>query len=241
MLKIAVCDDNPQFTEAVSTLLDKWSYDKANIAVSCFSNGHSLAEAHSVSPFDIIFLDVVMPIINGIETAALIRREDKSVKIIFLTSSAEFALDSYSVKANGYLLKPIEEERFYALINDIFEEVQKMPKHIFARSTSSVHKIPINTISYIEAQGKHVSISLANGTEIRSDEPFYYFKNSLLAEDGFFSCHRSYIVNINHISTYTSKEIVLNTGVRIPISRNCHKEFENAYFETAFGKVDDIL
>lgn len=239
MLKIAVCDDVPEFAESVTKLLNDHPEQKFDI--SFFSRGYSLVEAHSLSPFDIIFLDVLMPTVNGIEAASDIRKTDKLVKIVFLSSSSEYALDSYSVKANGYLLKPVNKDKFYTLLDELCEELSATPKHIFIKSTHTVHKIPINSIEYAEAQGKHVRILLSNGTMILSDNPFYYFKNSLIPDDGFVSCHRSYIVNINHISTYTAKEIILNSGVHIPISRSCHKEFESIYFETTFGKVDDIL
>ena len=241
MLRIAVCDDSELFTKDASDLISTWQNGSSNAIVETFKDGKTLIASHSFSPFDIIFLDIVMPDINGIETAAVIRKNDKYVKIVFLTSSPEFALESYSIKANGYLLKPIDKNQFFALLNELCEDISTIPKYIFIKNTHSVHKIQINSIDYIEAQGKHVKISLSNGEELSSDQPFYYFKDSLLAEDGFFSCHRSYIVNIHRINTYTSKEIILNSGIKIPISRNCHKEFEAAYFESAFGKVDEIL
>ena len=241
MLRIAVCDDSELFRDEVSRLLDTWQNNDITISKEAFKDGPSLVAAHTSSPFDIILLDIVMSETTGIEAASSIRKNDKCVKIIFLTSSPEFALDSYSVKANGYLLKPIDKKLFLALLDEICEEISAMPKYIYIKNLHYVHKIQINCINYIEAQGKHVKISLANGDELSSDQPFYYFKTTLLTEDGFFSCHRSYIVNISHIYTYTSKEIILNSGARIPISRNCHKEFETVYFETAFGKVDEIL
>lgn len=241
MLRIAVCDDSELFREEASRLLDVWKKDILDTCVSVFADGQSLIDSHSSSPFDIIFLDIVMPSVNGLEAAFKIRQSDRHVKIVFLTSSSEFALESYSVKANGYLLKPVDKNSLFVLLNDLCEEISEMPKYIFIKNQHSVHKIQINYINYIEAQGKHVKISLTSGEELISDQPFYYFKTTLLAEDGFFSCHRSYVVNIMHIATYTSKEIVLNSGVKIPISRNCHKEFETAYFESAFGKVDEIM
>ena len=239
MLRIAICDDVPEFAESVTKLLNNYPEHKFDISV--FSIGYSLVEAHSISPFDIIFLDVLMPMINGIDVATNIRKTDKLVKIVFLSSSSEFAIDSYSVKANGYLLKPVNKDKFYNLLDELCEELSTTPKNILIKCTHTVHKLPVSSIEYAEAQGKHVKISLSDGTSMLSDEPFYYFKSSLLPNDGFASCHRSYIVNITHISTYTVKEIILNSGVKIPISRSCHKEFESIYFETTFGKVDEIL
>ena len=80
-----------------------------------------------------------------------------------------------------------------------------------------------------------------DGSHILSSDPLYAYEDMLTARDGFYKCHRSYIVNVFRISKYTSKEITMRSGCRIPISRNVHKEFESTYFEITFGKAGDIL
>ncbi|MBR2503403.1 MAG: LytTR family transcriptional regulator DNA-binding domain-containing protein, partial [Oscillospiraceae bacterium] len=103
----------------------------------------------------------------------------------------------------------------------------------------AVHRIPLDSIEYAEAQNKQIVFTLQDGTEIKTGEPLHILENKLLAEYGFFRCHRSYIVNINHISTYTNKEITMSSGCRIPISRSCQKNFESAYFQFIFGSAGE--
>ena len=109
-------------------------------------------------------------------------------------------------------------------------------KYITVKSVTAMHRIALRNIEHLEAQGKKVLFVLYDGTTVESTNPFYFYENQLLREDGFVKCHRSYIVNVYKITTYTQKEIRMQSGCRIPISRSYHKEFENAYFELLFGK-----
>lgn len=108
MLKIAVCDDSPLFLELAIKFINKWSEERQfPVSISSYNNGDDLLAANAEERMDIIFLDIIMPLLNGMDTARELRQTDKAVKIIFLTSSPEFALESYEVKAQGYVLKPL--------------------------------------------------------------------------------------------------------------------------------------
>ena len=173
MLRIAICDDMSEFLLSTKIQLEQWKDKPEELIIELFNNGDSLIEAHIANPYDIIFLDVLMLLLNGIETASEIRKHDRSVKIVFLTSTSAFAVDSYTVHADNYLLKPVAPDK-------------------------------------------------------------------LLLEDSFFKYHRSYIVNIYRIVTYMQKEIRMQSGFRIPVSRSCHAEFESAYLIYSSGKTDDL-
>ena len=180
-----------------------------------------------------------MPLLNGIEAAKEIRQNDKGVKIVFLTSSAEFAVDSYSVKASNYLMKPIVPEKLFECLDEIFEEIQKSSRSITIKSKSNFFRIELEKIEYIEAQNKHVLFSLSDGSAFLADEPFYAFENKLLLRDGFFKCGRSYIVNIHKCISFNQKEVTMSSGCRIPLSRGYYKDFEEAYFSVFFEKAGE--
>ena len=97
MLKIAVCDDDKAFLLQIKSLIQQWENKPNLLNIEVFEDGDTLIHAHNESSFHIILLDVVMPLLNGIEVAKEIREHDTSVKIAFLTSSPEFAVDSYTV------------------------------------------------------------------------------------------------------------------------------------------------
>ena len=239
MLKIAICDDMPIYIQELQNLLECWDEKPTHLQIETFDNGDTLLQAHSSSPFDIIFLDVVIPLLNGIETAREIRQHDKSVKIVFISSERNYAVESYSVKADNYLLKPVDASAIYTCVQEIYKELQSCNKSIVLQSATATYHVNLSSIEYIEAQNKHVLFYLADGRILQANQALYTFENQLTLQDGFYKCHRSYIVNIRHIDMYTAKTIRMRSGVDIPISRRYHKEFESAYFEFLFGKVGE--
>ena len=240
MVNIAICDDNLDFAQEICNLIEYQATRHNPLQCHIFDNGDALVTAHKQTPFDIIFLDVVMPMLDGIETARMIRKNDKHVKIVFLTSAPEFAVDSYTVKASNYLLKPVNSNALYHCLLELLEEIAQASHMITIKGLYSVHKIPLDHIEYVEAQNKHIIFSLKDGSTIETTEPLRIHEKILTIHDGFYRCHRSYIVNIHHIDTYTLKEIKMHSGCRIPIARSCHKEFETAYFSVTFGKAGEF-
>ena len=242
MIRIAICDDSPAFLQQTKFLIQHWDSPVArNIAIELFEDGDTLLLAHAKSPFDIIFLDIVMPLLNGIDAAKELREKDTTVKIVFLTCSAEFAVDSYSVKASNYLLKPVSPDSLFACLEDLTDALQSSPKYIIVKSLDSINRVTLQDIEHMEAQGKHVVFYLKGNRTLESPEPFYTFENTLTLDEGFHKCHRSYIVNIHHIDTYTHAEIIMHSGRRVPIARSCQKSFESSYFKVVFGKVGDEI
>lgn len=239
MFRIAICDDDLQALTAISRLVARWPGLPAEHAVLTFSNGDDLIDSHAAAPFDVILLDIVMPLLNGIEAAREIRSRDRLSKIVFLTSSPEYALESYSVKADDYLLKPVEEAVLFRCLDELSREIRRNSRLITVRGVNAVYRVELDRIEYIEAQNKHALIALSDGRQLLSTEPLYTFEERLPMGEGFFKCHRSYIVSIHQIDTYTSKEITMRCGCRIPISRTCRKEFESAFFSVLFQKAGE--
>ena len=119
-LRIAVCDDSPIFLNKTKTYIETWSANTGHaVQIFTYDNGDALIEAHKDCHMDIIFLDIIMPLLNGMDTARELRQHDRAVQIIFLTSSPEFALESYEVRAQGYILKPVSQEKLSKELNEI--------------------------------------------------------------------------------------------------------------------------
>lgn len=229
MLRIAICDDDPVFLFQTHALIDRWNNHQQDLIIRDFENGDALIQSLKEFTYDIVFLDVIMPFLNGIEVAQEIRKHDSTSKIIFLTSSPEFAVDSYSVKAANYLLKPVEPDKLFQALNDIMANLPRSTRSIAVKTANGIHRIKLQDIEYIEAQNKHVLFILTNGTALESIEPLHIYSDRLLTDKRFFKCHRSYVVNMQHIDSYTAKEIHTHSGSRIPISRACQREFDTAY------------
>jgi len=177
--------------------------------------------------------------LNGMDLAHEIRKTDTTVKIVFLTSSPEFAVESYDVKASGYLLKPLSYDRFFRVLDDCIDVKKDEPSNIILKTISGYDKIYYHNIDCIEAQNKKVVFRMVDGTEVGSLNTFSYFADHLTPDDGFFKCHRSYIVYIPNVNHFDSHEIITKSGTHIPISRNFSKTFKEVYFSYMFRKEND--
>lgn len=239
MLRIAICDDDLAFMDSLKNKIEMWENRPFNSRISCFTDGDALVSTHRSAPFDIIILDVVMPLINGIETAKEIRIADKEVKIVFLTSSPEYGVESYTVKANNYLLKPVKSDDLFSCLDELAFEMQNNLRNIVVKCNDGIHKLRLDNIEYVEASNKHTIFALQGNKTIESIRSISTYENELLA-DSFFKCHRSYLVNIHHINSYNNKELKTDSGVIIPISRGRFKEFETAYFSKIFEKAGEF-
>lgn len=238
-MRIALCDDQPSQLEYLHSMILAWKSRETSI--TCFDNGDDLLRAHTAAPFDIIFLDILMPLLSGMETARELRQTDRTVKLVFLTSSADFAVEAFTVKASNYLLKPVKPEKLYTCLEELDQELRASARKISIKGSHALHQIPVADIEYIESQNKRILFVLSGGETILSGEPLYAYEEKLTLEDGFFKCSRSFIVNIHRIDTFTAKEIRTRSGARIPISRSCHREFEKAYFSVLFGTAEEEL
>ena len=235
MLKIAICDDSRIFLGCAEKLIRKWSDDRRiPVKIYSFNNGDALISSNKNERLDIIFLDIIMPLLNGMDAARELRRCDKSVKIIFLTSSPEFALESYEVKAQGYILKPIAYDKLKEILDECVQTLNDEPKNLIIKTSSGYQKIYFHEIEYAEAQNKKVIFHLRSGNIVESVEPFHSFADRFSLKDGFFKCHRSYLVYLQNVDHFTTTEITTKSGRSIPVSRSYAKAFKEAYFAQMF-------
>ncbi|MCR5154341.1 MAG: response regulator, partial [Lachnospiraceae bacterium] len=137
-MRIATCDDNAVETALLGKLLDKYATTKDNIEYDLFTNVDKLLTAVSSKAYDVILLDVIMPGINGIEAAREIRSYNNAVEIVFLTSSPEYALESYSVRADDYLIKPVKKEMLFPVLDRLYGKIEKNDENIVLLSARNV-------------------------------------------------------------------------------------------------------
>lgn len=235
MLKIAVCDDNKDFLHYAVNLIEKWSQQsRISVEISACNNGDELIALNNSEKMDIIFLDIIMPLLSGMETARELRLNNTAVKIVFLTSSVDFALESYEVKASGYLLKPVSFEKISEILNECAEFLETEPENIVVKTCEGYQKLYFYDIEYIEAQNKKVIFYLKSKRNVMAIVPFHTIEEMLAGKTGFFKCHRSYLVYMLNIESFNNAKIITKSGRNIPIARGCSKTFKDAYFEFMF-------
>lgn len=244
MIHIAICDDSKQERQILAALFKRYQELHATpLQIHIFQNGFSLLDAIDQGKrFDITILDILMPGENGIEIARNIRVSGTDTEIIFLTSSPEYAVDSYEVKAQNYLLKPVTEEKFFASIDSILAELDEKDTASFIIYTTEKQysRIRVSSLVYGEVTHRTITLHLADQTMISAVMTFTEFQDILKAYPDFIYPHRSYAVNMNYIQYVTKSDIILTDGQKIPLSRNNYtkisEQFLNFAYTNSFGK-----
>lgn len=244
MIHIAICDDSKQERQILAALFKRYQELHATpLQIHIFQNGFSLLDAIDQGKrFDITILYILMPGENGIEIARNIRASGTDTEIIFLTSSPEYAVDSYEVKAQNYLLKPVTEEKFFASIDSILAELDEKDTASFIIYTTEKQysRIRVSSLVYGEVTHRTITLHLADQTMISAVMTFTEFQDILKAYPDFIYPHRSYAVNMNYIQYVTKSDIILTDGQKIPLSRNNYtkisEQFLNFAYTNSFGK-----
>jgi DNA-binding LytR/AlgR family response regulator len=235
MLKIAICDDDVQELSGISGLLRQYRTEK-NTIIKCdaFSAAFEMLESMKRQDYDIVILDVMMPGLSGLDAAHEIRSFDPSVKIIFLTSSPEFAVESYSVNAYYYLLKPSAAVKLFPLLDRIIIEKDRSEETLSIMQSSSIIKLSIGKIEFLEVQGKKLIFHFCDRSikEIRGS--ISEFEDKLLCRDNFIKVHRSFIVNMEYIQSFGTRELITYTGKTVLISRLLLNQMKEAYMQFLF-------
>ena len=233
MLQIAVCDDNIDELSNMVQLIDKYRISKhLNCEHAVFSNGFELVSAlEKGKRFDIYCLDIIMPGFTGIEVAKAIRTFDKTASILFFTSSPEFALESYCVKAINYVLKPIREEKLFLTLDEVLEQMktEKEETTLIVKSNNGLQKVLISNLTFAEVIGRSVLYHLRSGKVIECTEAFSSVCDHLLKYGCFIKPHRSYLVNMQYVDIIENHQITLQTLSSIPVAQGKAKEIKQQY------------
>ena len=244
MIKIAFCDDDMEVLHQINELLDRYRVERnEDITYAAFQSPFELlTEIEKGIRPDILFLDVVMPGQNGMDVAKEIRQYDTNMKIIFLTSSPEFAVESYTVGAYFYQLKPIWEESFFRLMDSVLSECEKKKKNsLILRSKDGITRIDLQQLEYCEVLGRKLLFHLENGAVLESAGSLDDLAGQLMQYSNFFRPHRSFLVNMEYIQNISSRSIKMVNDAVIPIPHGKCSEIKNTYMEYAFNGEQAVL
>ena len=237
MIKLAFCDDDLSVLNDLRVLLDQYRVDRnREIEYTAYQSPlELLAQIEKGTRYDILFLDVLMPGQTGIDAAAEIRRYDTNVKIIFLTSSAEFAVESYTVGAYFYQLKPIWPESFFRLMDSAVAACEKeQGDSLILRCKTGITRVELRQLEYCEVVHRTLYFHLTDGQVLESVGSLDELSKQLEPSGFFLRPHRSYLVNLDHIQTMTSQAITVSCGARIPLPRGKYHEIKDTYLKYAF-------
>ena len=240
MLNVAICDDNLEDLSNITLLLGEYINTQKNkpiIEYTSFQNALDLIiSLESAQKYDLILLDIVMPLVTGMSAAKEIREFNKDVKIVFLTSSTEFAFESYSVSAYDYILKPIDRKKFFFLLDKIISEKKNQINTSFlVKSKIGLTRIYINKLEFAEINGRTILYNLTNGLIIEAPGSMIELEKLLSNSLCFIKPHRSYIINMNYIVTLLQREIKMRSFSHVPISKANYSSIKSAYINFSFN------
>ncbi|MDU1538258.1 MAG: LytTR family DNA-binding domain-containing protein [Paeniclostridium sordellii] len=235
MIKIAICEDKKEQQELLKTYINQIFealYIKYKLEI--FNSGEELLENYQ-NDTDVLLLDIQMGQINGMDTARKIRSIDDKVEIIFITSLIEYALEGYEVRAYRYLIKPVKYENLKENIINCIKEVDIKNKYIIVKEQGNQIKLDINEITYVEVQKETITIHTlnevykTNGTMINIEKD--------IDCDRFFRCHKSFLVNLEHIKSIKQYTAILENSEEVPVSRYRFKETKDKFFDLIEDKL----
>lgn len=224
MISIAICDDSASMVNSLNESIREYAVQSGKeIRTFLYQSGTELLADYS-GKFDLIFLDIKMPGMNGVETARKIREKDTGVIIIFLTSLVQYALEGYKVNAANYLIKPVGRSRLNAELDRWIREVeQREEPYLCLHNDNGNYKVLLKNISFIETYNRNLMVHTS-----QQDIVCYWKMKEMekrVLPYGFARNHSSYLVNLFYVENIEKNDVRLSTGDRLPLSKAKKKEF----------------
>lgn len=227
MISIAVAEDEQQTFEILHSFLNRFAEENhLELKIAHFSNGLEISGSYRPE-YDIILMDVDMPLVDGISAARIIREKDPFVIIIFVTNLSQYAIQGYSVQAFDYILKPLNYFAFSQFFQRAVNKLTSSEKQdcITIQLREGIRKVSVRDIYYIEIQNHTLSYHTAAG--IFQTTGKMKAIEELLGAYHFSRCNNGYLVNLAHVDSIRNNDVVVH-GEVLPVSRSRKKEFSAA-------------
>ncbi len=232
-MRIAIVEDEQIHTEYLEKCLGEWSGERGiPVRIRSFLSAESfLFFWEENRDFDILFVDIQMKTMNGMEMAEKIRRKDGNIAIVFTTGVADYMAKGYEVEAMHYLLKPVDREKIHGCMDKL---VSRRREELFVtvHGREEVMKLPVEQVTYVEARGHGCVAEIYTRTgetlQLEVTESITVLEK-LLLPIGFIRCHRSYLCRTGSIHQIGRTEITLDNGSVIPVSRRLYGEVNQAF------------
>jgi len=215
-MRIAICDDEQTIRTRLHTAIDTSGILPCDAIISEFSDGTSLKDSHAKDQFNIIFLDIQMDGISGLEAGHEIRKEDKKVIIIFITSLQQYVFQSFKIEAFDYIVKPIDNDIVKTVLNRAISKYKEQHYLIHFKWLDNAYALDVSDIVYLEGYNRRITF-VTKEREYYSIGKLKEYESTLLLY-GFFRCHQGFIVNMNYIKSIEKKSITTVFGHTIEMS-----------------------
>lgn len=232
MINIAVVEDDSQEAKKLMNSLTEFAaQNHQQFQVTHFPDAAMLLDQYK-SNYDLIFLDIVLPLISGMEAARRLRQVDHNVTIVFVTNMAQYAIEGYSVGAFDYILKPINDHAFELKLKRILSHLgSKIEDRISIRTGGGTISLQLRKICYLEVKGHYLNWHTLDGV-YRSPGPLKHIDKQL--PESYCAISRWYMVNMQHIRSVIGDDVLI-MDERLRIGRSYKQKFLQAYAEYMVG------
>ena len=237
----ALCDDETEELNKTEKILNAYEkeHPQTDFIIECFESADELLyrmEDRNYAP-DLIFMDIFMPGPGGVSesmgmaAAKKLRSMGSRARLVFLTTSGEYALEAFDVNASQYLLKPVTQEKMFDVLDTFLErEEEEKKKYILLKVEGRFVKVAVNDIVYCEAQGKIQYIHLAGGGEYLQRMTMTELGTILSDYGEFVRVGSAFIVNLEYVDSMNARDVCLTGGKRIYLPRGAYKGLRERYF-----------
>lgn len=233
-LQIAICDDLEEERVILSRLLRNYARRQGlSLQVHFFVSGEELLQSvRRANACQVLFLDIYMPGISGVETARRLRAAGYGASIVFATTSTDHGVDSFEVRASDYLVKPFRQEEVDRALDWCLEHMPEPLRSLSVYAEGETQEFPLASVLYIEVLGHQSHIHTLRQTVVVR-KSLDDLERAVDSPD-FFRCHRSFLVNLNHAERIESSDFLMSDGARIPISSANLPRARNAFLDWVY-------
>ena len=227
MIRIAIVEDSEETRLELQRMISEYGKEKEmHFLFSLFSNGVNFISDYTPQ-YDLVFMDIDMPLLNGLETAKLLRKLDSDVGLVFVTNLGKYAIAGYDVGAIGFIVKPLNYAALSVKLQRILTKVREEAEpFLTVSSRSGLIKVALSDIYYISVDGRYVILHTKTG-DIEDHKSMKQMEKELESHD-FIRCDNSSMVNLKYISEINAQGAIVN-GRLIPCSRNGRKALLDAF------------
>lgn len=230
-MRIAICDDEKVQCQLLEKYLREWAVSRRlPLETVSFCDAESfLFQWEEDKDFELLILDIEMGRLSGMELAVKLRGEGAQLPMLFITGYESYMAQGYEVSALHYLLKPVHKDKLF----DVLERLRRIPeteRKILLQTEEGVLSVVPSDIWYVEAAGHRCTLTVAENS--------YVLRHSISELRGMLEgvkmivpCHRSFLVNLQHVSSLVQGELVMDNGIRIPVSRGSAKAVNDAFIK----------
>lgn len=235
LVRVAIVEDEEELHEYYQKLIEAWGKANSVRTVTAFvgSSEEYLFKYEGQNAFDIIFLDVCMKDMNGMELAHEIRKFDRNVQIVFITGKPEYVFEGYEIDAVRYLIKPVEEGELSKALDACMEKLRKSREdYLTVKYLGENLRLSKSEIIFVRVEGHYL--------QMQTVDRIYEWKASLkemlskLDPGRFIPANRSVVVNLEFVSKITREECILENGEAIPVSRGAYGQLNDAFMKYYF-------